>query len=276
MGLTARFLAGVLLTGLAILFGGFVASRMDPVVERLTVPLPDWPTGRPPITLALMTDIHLGNASMDRRRLDAIVDQVNARHPDLVLLGGDFLSAYDKADAPARSRSVADALRRLDAPLGTVAVLGNHDYGTAPALIAKTLSGAGIVVLQNQATVRGPLAIGGLGDGYSGNSHIPETLAAMAPLHGARIMLAHTPADAAKLPDDIALLLAGHTHCGQVVLPIVGALVLASVPRRYLCGVVHDGARTVIVSAGLGTSNLPLRIHAPPDVWLVTLGPPPR
>lgn len=276
MGYGLRLLAALLLTGLAILFGSLVAARMDPVVDRATVVLPDWPRGQPPLTLALLSDIHLGNASMDRQRLDAIVDRVNALHPDLVLVGGDFLSAYDKPRAPGRIRTVAAALQRLVAPLGVVAVLGNHDSATAATVIAKTLGDGGITVLQNEATVRGPLVIGGLGDGYSGNAHLPQTLAAMAPLHGARIMLVHSPADTLKLPGDISLVLAGHTHCGQIVLPFVGALAIPSVPVRYLCGVVHDGARTTIVSGGLGTSVLPLRVHAPPDLWLVTVGPPAR
>lgn len=269
-------LAGLALTGIAILFGGFVASRMDPIVHRLSLTLPDWPQGQAPITLVLITDFHFGNASMDRQRLNSIVRQIDALHPDLVLLGGDFLAGYDKHAAIARSDAIAASLKGLTARLGTVAVLGNHDYGTNPRIVAQTLRRSGIIVLENQAVVRGPLVIGGLGDGYSGNARPNDTLAAMAPLHGARIMLAHTPADAFKLPTDISLLLAGHTHCGQVVLPFVGALVVPSVPRRYLCGVIRDGARTVVVSAGLGTSSLPLRVHAPPDLWLVTVGPPVR
>ncbi|MFA6123119.1 MAG: metallophosphoesterase [Sphingomonas sp.] len=268
-----RFVTGLVLIGLALLIGAYVASRVTPIVNRVSVALPDWPKGQKPITLALATDIHLGNASMDRARLDRIVAQINALQPDMVLLGGDFLAEYDKPEAPARSRSIAGALARLAAPLGTVAVLGNHDYGTNPKAVATALTDVGIPVLQNQAIQRGPLVLGGLGDGYSGNARLPETLAAMATLHGARIMLAHTPAQAAQLPGDIHLLLSGHTHCGQVVLPFVGALVVPSVPRRYLCGVINDGPRTVVVSAGLGTSNLPLRVHAPPDLWLVTVGP---
>ena len=75
-----------------------------------------------------------------------------------------------------------------------------------------------------------------------------------------------------KLPRDVSLMLAGHTHCGQVSLPLVGALMTASdYGQRYVCGLVSENGRTLIVTAGLGASNLPARIGAVPDMWLLTL-----
>lgn len=273
MSRTLRFVAGVGLIGFVLLFGAYVASRADPVVRRVSVALPDWPHGARPVTLALLTDIHLGNASMDRTRLDRIVDQVNALKPDLVLLGGDFLAGYDKPDAPARSRIIAQSLARLRSPLGSVAVLGNHDYLTNPRPITHALTGVGIPVLENSAVQRGPIVIGGLGDTDSGYANVDTMTSAMARLPGARIVLSHTPDVPKPLPATVGLLLAGHLHCGQIVLPRLGPISIRPAERRYLCGVVHDGARTVVVSGGLGTSNVPLRVHAPPDLWLVTVGP---
>lgn len=235
--------------------------------------MPDWPKGAPPITLALLTDIHLGNASMDRARLDRIVDQVNALKPDLVLIGGDFLADYDKPQAKVRSRLIAESLVRLKAPLGTVAVLGNHDYNTDPQAVTNALARIGIPVLQNTATQRGPIVIGGLGDFDTDHANVPTTIAAMAKLHGAHVVLTHSPDAPTPFPGTFRLLLAGHLHCGQIVLPLLGPVSVPVARRRYLCGVVHDGNRTVVVSGGLGTSNAPLRVHAPPDLWLVTVGP---
>lgn len=268
-----RFVAGLVLIGLALLLGAYVASRADPIVRRTTVTLPDWPKGAPPITLALLTDIHLGNASMDRARLDRIVDQVNALKPDLVLIGGDFLADYDKPQAKARSRLIAESLARLKAPLGTVAVLGNHDYNTDPQAVTNALARIGIPVLQNTATQRGPIVIGGLGDFDTDHADVPTTIAAMAKLHGAHVVLTHSPDAPTPFPGTFRLLLAGHLHCGQIVLPLLGPVSVPVARRRYLCGVVQDGPRTVVVSGGLGTSNAPLRVHAPPDLWLVTVGP---
>lgn len=69
-------------------------------------------------------------------------------------------------------------------------------------------------------------------------------------------------------------MLAGHTHCGQVALPLIGPLsTMSRYGRRYACGVVREGARTLVVTAGLGTSGIPLRLGAVPDMWLVEIGP---
>jgi predicted MPP superfamily phosphohydrolase len=99
----------------------------------------------------------------------------------------------------------------------------------------------------------------------------------MRKIAGARLILTHSPDIAPTLPDEIPLLLAGHTHCGQVVLPLLGPV--AEVSRfgaRYRCGIRREGNRVVVVTAGLGTSGGPFRLGAPPDLWLLTLGPAPR
>ena len=89
---------------------------------------------------------------------------------------------------------------------------------------------------------------------------------------GARVVLTHDPDPAAYLPP--GLVLAGHTHCGQVVLPVIGSVESVSTQgNRFACGLIRDRGRVVVVGAGIGTSNLPIRIGAAPDWWLLTLGP---
>jgi uncharacterized protein len=93
-------------------------------------------------------------------------------------------------------------------------------------------------------------------------------------LPGAPLVIAHSPDVAPALGGATPVLLAGHTHCGQWVLPLVGALQVPSRYRqRYRCGVIREGVRTVVVTGGVGTSLLPMRYGAPPDVWLVRVGP---
>ena len=245
-------------------------ARSAPRVRETTVMLPDWPAGARPVTVALLSDLHVGSLSMDAARLTRIVAQVNALHPDLVVLAGDFIAGHAPVDADATPQLAP--LAGLTVPLGTVAVLGNHDYWTDPARVAATLRRAGVTLLANKAVKRGPLVIGGIDDEPTGHDRMDDTVAAMRALPGAKLLLGHSPDSAPALPADIALMLAGHTHCGQIVLPFAGAIHTASrYGRRYACGVVREGVRTVVIGAGLGTSVLPLRFGAPPDLWLVRL-----
>ncbi len=245
-------------------------ARSAPRVRETTVMLPDWPADARPVTVALLSDLHVGSLSMDAARLTRIVAQVNALHPDLVVLAGDFIAGHTLVDADAAPQLTP--LAGLTVPLGTVAVLGNHDYWTDPARVAATLRRAGVTLLANKAVKRGPLVIGGIDDEPTGHDRMDDTVAAMRGLSGAKLLLGHSPDSAPGMPADIALMLAGHTHCGQIVLPFAGAIHTASrYGRRYACGVVREGARTVVIGAGLGTSVLPLRFGAPPDLWLVRL-----
>jgi predicted MPP superfamily phosphohydrolase len=91
-------------------------------------------------------------------------------------------------------------------------------------------------------------------------------------LGGAKLILSHSPDVFPELPADIGLTLAGHTHCGQIAPPLLGPIVTASrYGRRFACGLIREGGRSLIVTAGLGTSGLPLRLGAEPDLWLLTL-----
>lgn len=258
--------------GAALLAIGWRNARAVPVVRRESVAMTDWPADTAPVTVALLSDIHMESAAIDEARLTAIVAQVNALRPDLVLIAGDFVEGRGAGRSLRAVPILRRTLARLRAPLGIVAVPGNHDYWTDAEPLFAALRASGITVLRNEARRVGPLALGGLDDQSTGHARPSPTLDAMRRLPGARVMLAHSPDIAPRLPGDVGLLLAGHTHCGQVVLPLIGAPVQVSA-ERYRCGVVREGARTTIVTAGLGTSNLPIRFNAPPDLWLLTLGP---
>jgi predicted MPP superfamily phosphohydrolase len=258
-----------------LLFGwGFLNARADPVVRRASLVLPDWPAGAAPVRVILFSDVHIASATMDTARLARIVGQVNALKPDLVLVAGDFASGHDSARAAAMADGLAP-LAGLRARLGTIATFGNHDEWTSPVLIRGALERAGVTLLDNQAVQRGPLAIGGAGDAYTHHQDMPTLREAMHNLTGARIVLTHSPDLAPQLPADMPLLLAGHTHCGQIVLPLYGPATHVAAPR-YRCGIVHEKGRTIVVTGGLGTSTVPLRFGAPPDLWLLTLGPVPQ
>lgn len=266
----------VLATALVI---GHREARSDPVVRRTTMALPDWPRGQPAVTVALIGDIHVGSRAMDTPRLNRIVDQINALAPDLVVIAGDFVFGHDPQAAAGYATMLTAPLSRLRTPMGTVAVLGNHDHWTVPAAVARALRRAGATVLANQAVERGPLAIVGIDDAFSGHALPARAMASALPLRGARVVVSHAPDVIGQLrTGEAPLVLTAHTHCGQAVLfgltvtrsPLTGQRLF---DPHYRCGIVHDPDRTVIVTAGLGTSIAPIRIGAPPDLWLITLGP---
>lgn len=262
------------LASAALLFYAHREALRDPILRTATIKLPGWPAGAKPVRAVLISDIHLDNQAMDAARLTRIVAKIDALKPDIVLLAGDYIYGHDPAGA-ARYGAGLTALGKLHPPLGIVAVLGNHDQWTGVGIVRDQLARAGVTVLENDAITRGPLAIGGVGDRYSGHDNLTATLAKLRTLAGARVLLTHSPDIAPEMPADTSLLLAGHTHCGQVVLPLWGPVSdVSKYGDRYRCGIVIEGKRTVVVTAGLGASGpFAARLNAPPDLWLLTLGP---
>lgn len=276
-----RWLAGLLtlvLLAVSLCLWLLGNARAMPVVRQMEIALP-FPADAPrrAVMVALMTDTHLSGPDNSPARMARIVALINGLKPDLILLGGDYMGD-DKGGAtygPLRSIAPFAALR---APLGVMAVLGNHDARGHAGIDRRRwralFAQIGIRLLDNQAVRRGPLAIGGLRDIYTGRPDIPATLSEMKRLGGAPVILSHGPDVFPALPDESLLTLVGHTHCGQVALPLAGILYVPSrFGTRYACGVFREGSKTMIVSAGVGTSGLPIRMLSPPDIWLVTIRP---
>lgn len=244
------------------------------MVRETHVALDGWPEAQRPLRILLASDIHVQGPDMPPERLARIVRQINALRPDLVLLAGDFIGdrqlstrwySFDDALAP---------LRDLRAPLGVVAVLGNHDHWTDAPAARRALLANGVRLLSNDAVRVGPLAVGGLEDDFTRQADVAQTVSRMRQVGGVPIVLSHSPDPFPELPADSGLMVAGHTHCGQIVLPLVGAVSYESRHgRRYTCGRIDENGRTLVISAGLGTSVLPFRLGAVPDLWLVEVGP---
>jgi uncharacterized protein len=284
----ARFSVKRFLRKLALLLAivGELAAWMywtaiaDPVVRRTALALPGLTQ---PVRLVLMSDIHVGGPDMHPTRLNRIVAQVNALRPDVVLIAGDLITEKRLAT---RLYSMAEAIAPLAAlrpRIGTFAVLGNHDHWADPAGALTALRRAGITLLENDAAPAGPLAVGGLDDAFTGRDDVARTVAALRRLPGVPILLSHSPDPFPRVPSDIRLMAAGHTHCGQVRLPIVGALkTMSAYGQLYACGRIEEAGKTLIVTAGLGTSGIWFRLGAVPDLWSIELrparapAPPPR
>jgi uncharacterized protein len=261
------------LAGASLLAWAYATAVSAPVVRSVRIAVPGWPSGTPPMRLVLLSDLHVGGPDMPPARVRRIVEQVNRLAPDIVLIAGDLVTdkrlatryySHDEAVAP---------LAALRPRLAVVAVLGNHDHWRDGAAAHRALARAGIRVLDNQAVQIGPVAVGGLDDDFTGRADLPATIAALRGLGGPKLILSHSPDPFPDLDGEAFLMLAGHTHCGQISLPFVGPVsTMSKYGRRYACGVVRENGRTLVVSAGLGTSGIPLRLGAVPDMWLIEIG----
>ncbi len=251
-------------------------TMRDPEVLTARLELSTLAPDQKPLRLLLLSDLHVAGPDMPPSRLAHIIALANAQQPDLVLLAGDFISDRRLATHHYTFREALAPLEAIRAPLGAVAVLGNHDHWRDAARGRAELTRIGVTVLANSAVRRGPLAIAGFDDDFTGHADIAGAIAAARQLGGVPIALSHSPDVFPQVPGDVSLTLAGHTHCGQVRYP--WGRTPATMSRygdRYACGLIRETGRTLIVSAGLGTSVLPFRFFTHPDMWVITLSPKP-
>ena len=271
---------GLLLVGYGLGVWTFLVEPNRLVVREVTIQSATW--RGPPVRLGLISDTHVAAPHVDPERVSRVVARMNGLHPDAVLLLGDYAGGHEPAAvraAPTRSeilRGVA-AFGGLKSPLGTYAVLGNHDWWYDGPATEQALRAAGALVLENQAVeIRRPggaFWLAGLADLESRRA-TPSYDRALAgvPWDQPVVVMTHWPDPFAKAPDRVALTVAGHTHCGQVNLPVVGRLVHASrAARQWGCGAYVDRGRHLFVTGGVGVSILPVRFRAPPEIVVVTL-----
>ena len=248
---------------------GYAEARRDPVVVRYDVTVAGLAPDAPPLRIVQLTDIHYHWIDMDGARLTRIVGQVNALDPDVIVLTGDYSGgktwgAYDGALSKA-----LPALQGLHARLGVVAVRGNHD---GPRRTPRAFRAARMLLLVNRWVDLGPVVIAGVDDETGTPS--PWGAAFGAPPGKPLIMAAHEPDLALWAPPRVDLFLAGHTHGGQIVLPLIGTRSTGSrFLDTHLRGLFRIGGIPLIVSSGVGTSIVPIRIGVPPEIVVVTLRP---
>jgi predicted MPP superfamily phosphohydrolase len=194
-----------------------------------------------------------------------------------VLLAGDYVIKGVLGGSFVAPEDIASRLRELHAPLGVYAVLGNHDWWFDAPRVRDALRVAGIPTLDDAAhSVDGPrhFWLAGVSDFWEGSHDVHRALAGVtddAPV----ILFTHNPDVFPHVPARVALTIAGHTHGGQVCLPLVGRPIVPSrFGQRYAIGHVVEDGRHLFVSPGLGTSIIPVRFRVPPEISLVTLRAP--
>jgi len=276
----ARSTAGVV--GVATGGLGSYASTVAPdrlKVRRYEVAIRDLPSGLDGLRIVHVSDTHYG-PFISRGFLKEMVDRANRLDGDLVALTGDYVH-FTQASV----ETGIDVLAGLRARFGTVAVLGNHDHWEGAAACRAAFTRARVPLLDNRRMFLTPqgltsradgehaMCIAGVGDLWEDDVRFGEVLGGLERTMP-RLVLSHNPAaiETFNGPHRLDLMLSGHTHGGQVKLPLLGAPVTTGPhEQKYLGGLCYSDRCTVIVSRGVGLAGIPVRHRVPPEIGLVVL-----
>jgi predicted MPP superfamily phosphohydrolase len=276
--------------GLGALGGGGTAAyaiAIEPMgltVTRYATTPSAWPKGRR-LSITVIADLHAGGPDMGLAHIRKVIEVANSLRSDLVVLLGDYFATYRFATERVPHPVWAGELARLVAPLGTWAILGNHDWWHDIVGVRRALADVRIPVMENDAVLLGPPGnrfwLAGLGDQiayplghgrFQGVDDLPGTMARIN-TDDPVVLLVHEPDIFVKVPPRVALTLAGHTHGGQIRLPLIWPLYVPSdYGARFAYGHVVENDRHLVVSGGLGTSVVPARLGVPPEIVHIELG----
>ncbi len=273
----------VSLVAIILLLGGigFWAFLIEPnllLVRHQTIQIDNWPQELKGLRIAVIADIHAGAPFIDEKKLRLVVERTNQLSPDVIVILGDYMTGNGWIRRTMEPEVFAAVLKDFSAPLGVYSVLGNHDWWDNGRKVRSALEQNGIKVLENEVievNARGTsLWLAGLADLWTRPQNIQGTINKV-PEGAPVIALTHNPDIFPKLPQRVPLLLAGHTHGGQVRFPLIGGVVQSSkVSERYEKGHVFENNHHLFVTTGVGTSIMTVRFGVPPEIVLLTVNPP--
>ncbi|MDQ3282646.1 MAG: metallophosphoesterase [Acidobacteriota bacterium] len=266
-----RLLAVLAAIALVAIAWGFWWEPRGLVVREAAQSVPSWRGA--PLRIGVVSDLHVGAPYCGVKKLRRVINQLNAGRPDVIVLLGDYVIHRVWFGDFVTPEQTAAELRALKAPLGVYAVLGNHDWWLDAPRIRRDFEFAGIRVIDDRAVrlerAGGAFWLAGISDYTEGPHDVRATLAQItddAPV----IAMTHNPDVFPEIPPRVALTLAGHTHGGQVALPVVGALVVPSrYGSRYAAGAIVESGRHLYVTTGVGTSLIPVRFGVPPEIVFI-------
>jgi predicted MPP superfamily phosphohydrolase len=254
---------------------GFFIEPNRLVVHQETIVIESWPRELGGLRIALIGDIHTGGPFINDKKLNQIVELTNQQNPDLIVLLGDYMSPNKWYSHRVEPEVTAAHLKSLKAPLGVYAILGNHDWYYSGSKVRGALEQAGIRVLEDEvAEVKWrntSFWLVGLADLWTRPQHVSETVARV-PTGATTIALTHNPDVFTQLPQSVPLMLAAHTHGGQVKLPLIGTPIVPSFyGPRFTAGHIFEEGHHLFVTTGIGTSILPVRFRVPPEIVILTI-----
>jgi predicted MPP superfamily phosphohydrolase len=260
-------------------YADFVPRRV--LISRFEVPVEGLPLELDHLRIVQLSDIHHG-PWLPIEVVHSIVEHTNRLHPDIVALTGDYV-----VNSPRYIEPVAQALSHLKPRIGSLAVLGNHDWWEGGEEVRAAFSNVGIPLIDNGRRFVTPerilsedapagLCIAGVGDAWEDRVDFAQALGGV-PDHMPRLVLSHNPdcaEDIHLLRDShrIDFMLSGHTHGGQVCFPRKKTPLLPALRKnKYAKGLVMGPTCPVFVSRGIGTAGVPVRVGAPPEIAVFTL-----
>ncbi len=262
---------------IAIAADGVFIEPMRPTIVRKEIFLKRWPARMDGFNIALLSDFHY-DPIFSIHPIQSAVEMVNRVRPDLVLLAGDFVTSPlfgDRSRGLAGAEPCAQLLQKLQATNGLWAVMGNHDAIAGAPQVTAALRSAGVAVLSNAAVPiehdSGRFWLAGVADVLSMRADLHSALQPI-PTDEAVILMAHEPDYAdyvARHPVDLQL--SGHSHGGQIRLPMIPPLYLPPLGRKYVRGLYTIRELTLYTTIGVGTIELPVRLNCPPEVTLITV-----
>lgn len=241
---------------------GYAIERHAYEVTRYALPRADGSFASTPLKVAFMSDFHRSHTT-SRAVIAAAVQECNTEKPDVVLLGGDFVS--DDADlAP----DCAGALAELRAPGGVFFVLGNHDYWHEPKHIREAMRKVGFVDLTNRNTrPADDVVLCGIDDEWTGTPDVSGAFRGAG--KSTRVVFSHNPLIFPKIRDRRCVVVCGHTHGGQINIPLVPNPYLSR--WKYVQGWFHEQGSSMYVNRGVGTLTLPIRFRCRPEITVLAV-----
>jgi predicted MPP superfamily phosphohydrolase len=255
----------------------FFFEPHSPVVEQVEIFLPRLPEQFNGFKIVQLSDLHYG-PHISTADLTGVVEATNELQPDLTVITGDFVSVPLFGD-PSRARKDAEpcasVLAGLSARAGRFAVLGNHDHSAGADWVATPLNLIGIAVLRNRAVPiesnQARLWVAGVDDVLTHGADLQRALEQV-PKNEPTVLLAHEPDYADHVARfNVDLQLSGHSHGGQVRLPLLGAPILPAMARKYPIGLRRVGPLHLYSNRGIGVIDPPARFNCPPEITLLTL-----